>query len=136
MKRRRAVVRLLRVFGVASSLALFAAVMPAEWIHRAHGRLGMGAFPEEPIAVYLARSLSLFYALVGGLQLVLAADPDRHRPLIVYAGWGSFFAGFVMLWIELGTGLPRWWSWHAGPTASLYGATLVLLARRPFEPEE
>lgn len=131
-RRRRALVWLLRLFGGASLLAIVAVVMPVEWIHGAHRRLGMGNFPDESIAVYLARSLSLFYALVGGLQLVLASDPDRYRPLIVYAGWGSAVAGLFMLWIELAVGLPAWWSYHAGPSASLYGAALILLARRPF----
>ena len=35
------------------------------WIAASHEWLGMGDYPDRPIVDYLARSLSLFYGLVG-----------------------------------------------------------------------
>ena len=64
----------LRLVGAFSLLALPCALMPFSWMDATHRWLGLGTLPSEPIVAYLARSLSLFYALLGGLLWVASFD--------------------------------------------------------------
>lgn len=83
MTKTTALIFLLWFLGVSALFALVAVFMPLSWIVATHGWLGLGEMPTAPIAEYLARSLSLFYALFGALCLVMAADlvhGNRPRP--------------------------------------------------------
>ena len=56
---------LLWILGVMMLTALFAVVMPTDWMAATHAWLGLGTFPEAPITEYMARSLSMMYGLHG-----------------------------------------------------------------------
>ena len=73
-------------------LALPAAVMPRRWMADAHEWLGLGAFPETPIAEYLARSTSAMCALVGAVLVVAARHVRRYAPVIRVISVGILIA--------------------------------------------
>lgn len=83
---------LLRYIGGVSLLAVIAVFMPFSWMDAVHRYLGMGPLPAEPFVGYLARSLSAFYALLGGLLWVLSFDLHRHR-----AALSSLGVAFILL---------------------------------------
>src|SRR6476646_523817 len=58
----RWLVLLLRAVGGVCLLALIALVMPGGWVDAGHAWLGWGHFPDAPIAMYLARSVSALSA--------------------------------------------------------------------------
>ncbi|SRR5579875_3093903 len=60
-------VLLLRIIGAVCLLALFPLWMPRAWIGAGHRSLGLGTFPNSPIAEYLARSVSALSGFYGGL---------------------------------------------------------------------
>ena len=70
----KALVILLRFVGVGALFALVAVFMPFSWMAATHRWLGLGEMPTGPVVEYLARSLSAFYAVMGALCLVVAAD--------------------------------------------------------------
>ena len=76
-----------------------------------------------------ARSLSLFYALIGGLLVIISMDVERHRAIIRYMGWGSLIAGVLMTGIGLHAGIPTWWVIHEGPAAAGIGVAVLWLQR-------
>ena len=82
----KALVLLLRIVGVPALFALAAVVMPTSWMAATHRWLGLGDMPTGPVVEYLARSLSAFYAVMGALCLVVAADLERYRPLVRVLG--------------------------------------------------
>jgi hypothetical protein len=125
----RVLVILLRVGGVGGLLALIAVVMPLSWMDAIHRWLGLGELPTGPIVEYLARSLSLFYALVGGLCLLLASDLERYRPLIRLLGPTIVVMGALALGIDLASGMPWWWTAFEGPPGVPFGALIYWLAR-------
>jgi hypothetical protein len=127
--RRTALVWLLRTFGGMSVLAFGAIFLPVSWMAGIHAWLGMGEYPDSTVVDYLARSLAMFYGLIGVLLILMATDVERFRPIIHYTGWGSVIAGALLLGIGLHAGLPRWWSWHEGPTSALFGLTILYLLR-------
>src|SRR5262249_7042665 len=67
----------LRLLGVTALFAVVAVFMPVSWRAAAHRWLGLGEMPTGPVAEYLARPVSAFYAILGALCLVVAADPER-----------------------------------------------------------
>ena len=69
---------LLRAGAIVMLLALVAVVMPRHCMAWTHARLGLGIFPEQPIAEYLARSLSGMYAILGAFCWIFAGDVRRY----------------------------------------------------------
>ena len=82
----KAMAILLRLVGVGSLFALVAVFLPVSWMAATHRWLGLGEMPTGPVVEYLARSLPVFYAVMGSLCLVLATDLERYRPLVRFLG--------------------------------------------------
>jgi hypothetical protein len=124
--------RLLRLFlrstGLVSMLALFAVFMPYTWMDATHRWLEMGPLPSQPIVGYLARSLSLFYALLGGLLWLCSYDPRRHRQVVCYLGAALSFFGIVMWGVDLVEAMPACWKHVEGPFVILFGGAILGLS--------
>jgi hypothetical protein len=67
--------------------------------------------PDGPVAEYLARSVSVFYALFGAFFLVVASDPKRYRPVVRFLGAALALEGVILLGVDVGAGMP-WWGWE------------------------
>ena len=128
----RALIVLLRVVGALTAAALVAVVLPSDWMAGVHRWLGLGEFPEQPSAEYLARSLSLFYAVLGVLLWRLSSDVRRFAPLIGFLARSGLVVGAVLLAVDVLAGLPVWWivseavSWFG-----ISGAVLLLRWKQP-----
>jgi hypothetical protein len=121
---------MLRYIGAVSLLALIAVFMPEPWMDATHSALGMGPLPAEPIVGYLARSLSLFYALMGGLLLLCSFDPRRHRIVLCYLSAVFVFFGIVMWGVDFFEGMPPYWKHAEGPIIIFFGAAILMLTLR------
>ena len=69
---------LLRFIGTSSLLALIFVPVPYSWMNGIHQYLGMGELSHQPVVGYLARSTSAFYAILGGLFLLISFDLPRY----------------------------------------------------------
>src|SRR6516165_450004 len=127
-----ALATLLRVLGIGSLFALVAVFMPFSWMVATHRWLGLGEMPDGPVVEYLARSVSAFYALFGALFLVIASDLERYRPVVRFLGVGLALVSLVLLGVDLGAGMPWWWSVSEGPGGVVFGALMFVLARPGF----
>ena len=125
----RALVILLRFVGVGALFALVAVFMPSSWMAATHRWLGLGEMPTGPVVEYLARSLSAFYAIMGALCLVVAADLERYRQLVRFVGVAVALMSLVLLGVDVAAGMPWWWSASEGPGGVVFGALLFVLAR-------
>jgi hypothetical protein len=121
---------LLRWVGGVSLLALVPVFMPYEWMDEIHRSLGMGTLPSMPVVGYLARSLSLFYALMGGLLIFYSLDLLRHNGALRYLGFSFVFFGLVVLGIDYAEGMPRFWKQLEGPYVTLFGVLILVLLPR------
>lgn len=119
----------LRVLGTLDLLAFAAVVMPGEWIACIHEYVGLGDFPDAPIAAYLARSASALYGFYGLLLWYLAADVLRHRELIAFFARMAIALGVILLAIDWVEGLPLWWRLVEGPAFAAAGVAILLLQR-------
>ena len=125
----RPLVMILRAFGVMDMLAFIAVVMPAAWIENGHLWAGLGAFPEEPVAGYLARSASMMYGLHGVVLFLLSTDTQRYEKLIRWIAGVTVIHGGVMFAIDVVEQMPFWWTSVEGPAFSLTGI-MILVAQR------
>lgn len=120
----------LRCVGTVSLLALVAVVMPYSWMNATHQWLGLGRLPDQPIVGYLARSLSAFYALLGGLLWALSFDLRRHRPTLCYLGGAIMVFGAMLTGIDWVERLPLYWRGWEGPWVMVIGAAIAWPAFR------
>ncbi len=127
-------VAILRIIGTASGLAIFAVVLPYDWMNRVHLSLGMGTLPPDPIVGYLARSLSAFYAFYGALLWALSFDPIRYTSIIRYVGFATLTFGFILLAVDWTEGLPLYWKFLEGPVAIIYGTLILFTCKRAINP--
>ena len=135
-KAERALKFLLRYIGTMSLLALVAVFMPYQWMDATHRALGMGPLPAEPVVGYLARSLSLFYALLGGLLWVLSFDPRRYRVILRYLAGAFIFFGVVILGVDFVEGMPWFWKLAEGPVVIAFGALTFWCCAKLDDSEE
>src|SRR5215510_15523377 len=130
----KALVILLRLVGVSALFAVVAVFMPSSWMAATHRWLGLGEMPTSPVVEYLARSVSAFYAIMGALCLVVAADLERYRPLVRFLGVAFALMSVALLGVDLAAGMPWWWTASEGPGGVVFGALLFVLAR-PADPK-
>ncbi len=126
----RPLVIVLWLLGVSMLLAMFAVVMPMDWMASIHRWLDLGEMPQGPIVAYLARSLSLFYAVSGVMCLLLASDVERYRPLIRRLALLMVPVGGAMLGIDLTAPMPTSWTTGEGPPLIVIALLVFYLAGR------
>ncbi len=119
---------LLWAMGVLLLVALVPAFMPFAWMQHIHRELRLGELPHLPITAYLTRSLSLLYAIHGGLLIYVAIDVRRHLPVVKCLGWLAVVFGALMLAIDLAAGMPWPWVLAEGPFIAIIGCVVVRLS--------
>ncbi len=77
-----AITVILRILGVFGLCAIPAILLPYSWMNVIHDYMGLGELPDAPIVSYLARSLSLFYALFGAITVFVSFDVRRYWSFI------------------------------------------------------
>jgi hypothetical protein len=120
----------LRAIAAVESLAILAVFMPQAWMDACHRGLGLGALPEQPILVYLTRSLSALYAAQAGLIWLISSDVRRYGPVVLYLGFAFLIFGALVLGIDCRAGLPWFWVLGEGPVLMLIGPLILALAWR------
>ncbi len=127
---RRFLVLLLRVGGGLACTAVFAIFLPTEWMAAIHRWLGLGEFPDAAVTQYLARSVSVFYAMFGGLTLLAARDVLRYGPVITYLAIVTMAFGVVITGVDVVAKMPTYWILGEGPPTFVIGLVILLLNRR------
>jgi hypothetical protein len=122
---------LLRLNAAVLLLALPCALLPFAWMDAVHREwLGLGSLPDVPITRYMARSLSLVYALHGSIVLFVTLDWGRYRPAVPFLAWLHVALGCALLAVDLDAGLPWWWTAAEGPSLVGLGILILALYRR------
>jgi hypothetical protein len=124
---------LLRVEGAVMLLALVPAVMPTDWLAAAHEWLALGKLPAGVLVEYLARTLSAFYAITGGLLWLVSFDVRRYAAVIGYVAAACVVMGAIAIASVLGPDeamFRRLAAADAAVAVALGVAMLALLPRR------
>jgi hypothetical protein len=117
----------LRFGGIVCASALVAVVMPRAWHAEAHAWLGLGDFPEAPIAEYLARGMSAMCGLYGLLLIWLARDVRKHAGVIRFLLAALMSVSLASTSVMASAGMPVWWLWGDFGSVWAFGTVALLL---------
>ena len=120
---------ILRIVGMVALLAIPAIFFPYSWMNAIHERLGLATLPNVPIVSYLARSLSLFYAVLGAITLFITSDIRQYRSFVTLLGLLYVVIGTTLLGIDVDSGMPEFWTRVEGPFTIVIGVTVLGLQR-------
>jgi hypothetical protein len=104
---------ILRLNGVLAMMAVVAVVMPHAWLAGCVSKVEPG-LPVEFVVGYLARSLSMFFVLVGAFLVIFSTDVLRYRvPITVVAIWilMAIFCFGAYSWPYLSDLSKQWFFW-------------------------
>ncbi len=122
---------MLRIDAAVVLCAAPCALLPFSWMDTVHRDwLGLGPLPDAVITRYLARSLSLLYAMHGVVVLCVTLDWARYRPLVPVLIWLNIIFGCAMFAVDLDAGLPWWLTYGEGPSIAAYGVAALFVYRR------
>jgi hypothetical protein len=121
---------LLRTLGIICVLAIIPLVMPFRFLNAAHQWMGLGSFPSEPVAEYLARSVSSLCAFYGGLLLMLSRDVERFAPIIRYQAIAIMLLSAFGIFAGMRAGLPAIWVIADALGCWVFLLPIYLLSRR------
>ncbi|HXT70991.1 MAG TPA: hypothetical protein VN700_14615 [Vicinamibacterales bacterium] len=127
--KRRLLVILLRLGGVATASAFLAILLPRDWMASTHEWLGLGEFPRAPVVDYLARSVAALYGFHGVFLLIVSRDVVRFRPLVTFIGILNLAFGLIVTAIDLHAPMPTFWTLVEGPPIALFGVAILYLRR-------
>ena len=85
--------------------------------------------PTEPVVEYLARTTSAFYAILGGLLLIISTDVRKYSAIITYVAIIAVAFSFVMLAIDVIIELPMFWVVGEFLSAFPMGVLIIVLQR-------
>ena len=111
-------------------LALVFVAAPQSWMRDIHGLVGLGEMPDTAIVWYLARSLSAFYAVIGGLFWIVSFDVSHHHSVLRYLGWTMVLFGAALCIIDAQAAMPLAWTVTEGPSVTLFGLVMLYLVSR------
>jgi hypothetical protein len=121
---------LLRALGAISALAIIPFVMPSRWLDVAHQSMGLGPFPSQPIAEYLARSVSSLCLFYGGLLLALSRDVARFAPIIKYQAVAIMILSAFGIYVGTHAGLAPIWLVADAVGCWIFLLPILLLSRK------
>jgi hypothetical protein len=107
---------LLRLDGIIMLVALFPSMMPLGWMKEVHRCLGMGKLPDGPIIGYLTRSLSVMYAMHGGVLFFISFDVRRFLLVVKFVAILTILFAVWMTALDVVVGMPPFWTVCEGPS--------------------
>jgi hypothetical protein len=90
----------------------------------------MGELPAGPIVGYLARSLSVMYAMHGAVLLFLSLNVRRYVPVVKFVAVVTILFGLGMLALDVAVGMPPFWIACEGPALFLLYCVVLWLTGR------
>ncbi len=126
----RVVIFILRFSAIIMGFASIAVFMPSAWMEETHKWLGIGDFPKGPITYYLARSLSAFYVIYGGLLWLTSFNIKQYYNIIVYLAYTGLALGPTLLFIDISSNMPYYWTFGEGPSIFIFSIILIILLKK------
>lgn len=125
---RRILSGLLVVVGSGLMFAFVFAVLPITYLASIHSWLGLGDFPDQPVAEYLARSTSLMYGVHGTVLFFVGRNVHENLRLAALLGWLHIALGVAMLVVDANSGMPWWWTAFEGIPVAITGGFIYWLS--------
>ena len=118
---------ILRVSGLLLITAFIFLFVPYEIMAQIHKQIGLGHFPQIPILAYLARSVSLFYAIHGAIILFISFDINKYSQILKLLCYLGILFGICLFFIDLNAPMPSYWTYGEGPLAVILSLIILVL---------
>jgi hypothetical protein len=122
--------RSLKIFlwiaAIGCLLSGFGTFLPISMLESFVKVLGVQAFPDSPLFVYVVRVVSAMAVATGVYLIILALDPMKYPMLIPFTGLASVFLGLVCGITGLAVGMSP--LWFLGDTLSCVIVGVLILA--------
>lgn len=93
----KAIKVILYIVGVLLLLQALAIFLPLATINSILGIFGQVSFPDNALAQYGMKVILLTYFWIGLGVLMVVANAEKYRPIIVIMGWGFLTGGILCL---------------------------------------
>lgn len=120
---------ILRLSGIMLITAFGAVFLPYETMARIHQYMGLGDFPNLPILDYLARSVSLFYAMHGVIVIYISFNLIKYLQFLKLLCYLGFVFGIALLIIDIKAPVPAYWAYTEGPFIISLNLAIYVLAK-------
>lgn len=121
---------ILRMIGWSTVTAFGAAVMPGDWMIQTAKWFGL-ELADVPLSFYLARNLSLMYAMAGILMILVALTNPLDRRLIRSLGITGIILGIFQAIVGVQSEMPAWWIGLESVTTAIGGVFLWWIGSEP-----
>lgn len=126
----KSLVVILRVSGLILMSAFIAVFLPYKTMADIHRWIGLGDFPLLSILDYLARSVSLFYAVHGIILFYVSFDIFKYLQFIKLLCYLGFLFGICLIFIDIQASMPAYWIICEGPSALLLSGLIFMLTKK------
>lgn len=120
---------ILRISGIMLIAALGAVFLPYETMAVIHKHLGLGQFPNLPVLDYLARSVSLFYAMHGVIIIYISFDLIKYLKFLKMLCCLGIVFGIALFIIDIQAPMPAYWIYIEGPFIIILNLLIYVLAK-------
>ena len=124
------IIIILRVTGLLLMTAFVFVFVPYEIMAKIHKQIGLGEFPQIPILAYLARSVSLFYAIHGAIVFYISFDLMKYLPVLRLLCYLGILFGICPFIIDFNAPMPKYWVYGEGPLAIILSIFILVLASK------
>ncbi|MFC1494039.1 hypothetical protein ACFL6W_02055 [Thermodesulfobacteriota bacterium] len=119
---------ILRISGIMLITAFGAVLLPYDTMARIHQQIGLGNLPNAPILDYLARSVSLFYAMHGVIAIYISFNLMRYLQILKLLCYLGFLFGIALFIIDIKAPMPAYWAFTEGPIILSLNLAIYILA--------
>lgn len=126
----RHLVWFLRATAIMFLSAVFAVFLPYEWMNAISERMELGTLPNVPLVEYLARSMSMLYAVMGASYWFMSCDVRRYMPLLWFTVTATLVFDVALVVLDLLIPMPLMWTINESIAIFGWTAALWWLLRR------
>jgi hypothetical protein len=97
------------IAGIGCLSSVIGMVLPLSALEFIWRAFGIASLPDSPQFMYAVRLLTATYGVAGVFLIILALDPVKYGPMVLFAGIASIFLGIVCGIAGLLAEMPLWW---------------------------
>ena len=115
---------------IACILSLVGVFLPMTTLQSLAEAFGAEQLPDSPLCVYMVRTVSTTYVLIGVFFVILALNPAKYGVLVPFAGIASVLLGVACLITGLVVAMPVLWFLGDSLSCLVLGVLIVVFWRK------
>jgi len=114
------------IAGIGCLLSILGMILPISTWQPIAKFFGVESIPDSPLVLYLVRTMSASYAIVGIFFIILALRPLDYGIMVPFSGLAAVVLGFVCALTGVMVGMPAIWYLADSLSCIVVGLLIVL----------